>query len=252
MKSFKFLFKFVSLLGFMSFPHFMNYLGYNDTVFCKWDKVIDEFWTKLPEYTMSLWTTFYIGVIAIFISILLGVTLGLIIAYFDKWIGGFETVLKFIWSIPLIVVAVYFNIFISNAETYIILMGVFLGIFPIISFAYRKSLEKHDGILSLVATFNLTKIQEFRHLRLREIFNNLSLPLAQSVPLTYIGVTMGEFQFGKTAGHEVYRLGSQFQFAMNYSLFPKMYVTIFLMMFLVFFSGAIFEKLQGATQNLKK
>ena len=149
--------------------------------------------------------------------------------------------MKFIWSIPLIAVAVYLNIFIRSSNVFIIITGLFLGIFPILSSSYRKSIEQNDGILSMVASFNLSKRKEFWHFRLREVMNNLVKPLAQSVPLAYIGVTMGEYTVGRVAGSNDFGLGSDFQFAMQYSKFPKVYVSIILMMFLVFISGEVFE-----------
>lgn len=200
---------------------------------------------------MSLWTTFHLGAISVFISLAIGVFLGLFFAYFDKWVGFFETVTKFIWSIPLIVVAVYLNIFIDNTIHYIIVTGVFLGIFPIISFSYHKAKEKHDGILSLVSSFNLNKFSEFKFFRFREVFNSLTVPLAQSVPLTYIGVTMGEFTVGRVAGSDDYGLGSDFQFAMQYSKFSKVYVAVILMVFLVFVSGEIFDVIVELNKRIK-
>lgn len=246
--------KFIGFFGFLSIPHILNKLGANPEIFINWDKIAKEFWTNTEHHLLSLWSTFSIGAVSVVISLLLGICLGLLFAYYNRWLGFFETVMKFIWSIPLIVVAVYLNIFIDNTNYYIIITGVFLGIFPILSFVYHKAAEKDEGIVSLVASFNLSKRSEFRHFRLREIWQNLAIPLAQSIPLTYIGVTMGEYTVGRVAGTTDYGLGSDFQFGMQYTNFEKVYVAIILMVFLVFLSGEIFEflsRVRGFINNIK-
>lgn len=229
--------KLLGFLGFLSLPHVANKLGANPELFLTWDKTVEEFWGQPKHYLMSLWTTFYVGAVAVTVSLFIGVLLGCLFAYFDKWLGFLETVMKFIWSIPLIVVAVYLNIFIDNSLVYVLITGVFLGLFPIISYTYGKLVESHDGIVSLSATFNLSKFGEFRHLRSRELFRNMSLPLEQSIPLTYIGVTMGEYTVGNVAGVRTYGLGSDFQYGMMYSEFEVVYVSIIFMVFLVYASG---------------
>jgi len=241
--------KFIGFFGFLSIPHILNKLGANPEIFRTWEQIAKEFWTNPGHHLFSLWTTFHLGVISIFISLAIGLFFGILFAFFDRWIGPFETVAKFIWSIPLIVVAVYLNIFLANTTLYIIITGVFLGYFPILSFTYKKAIEENEGIISLVSSFNLSKIAEFRFFRLREIFGNLAVPLAISVPLAYIGVTMGEFTVGRVAGSDDCGLGSDFQFAMQYSKFEKVYVAIILMVFLVFISGVIFDEIVKLKEN---
>ncbi len=233
----KLVLRMLGFLGFLSIPHIANIFGANPALFLTWDQTIGEFWAHPSHYLMSLFTTFWIGVISVTISLVIGLSAGVIFAYFDKWLGFLETVMKFVWSVPLIVVAVYLNIFIDNALIFKIITGVFLGIFPIISYAYHKATEPNDGILSIVATFNMSKFQEFVHLRFREIFKNLSIPLDQSIPLTYIGVTMGEYTVGRAAGTNGYGLGSDFQYGMQYSNYEIVYVSIIFMVFLVYASG---------------
>ena len=237
----KYAFKFIGFFGFLSIPHILNKMGIKPMIFCTWDEIAAEFWTNLGHHLLSLWTTFYIGALSILISIILGVLLGMLFGYFNKFLGFFETVMKFIWSIPLIAVAVYLNIFINSTVVFVIITGVFLGVFPILSQSYQKCIEPNDGILSMVASFNLSKREEFWHFRFREVVIHLVVPLAQSVPLAYIGVTMGEYTVGRVAGTDAFGLGSDFQFAMQYSKFPNVYVSIILMMFLVYVSGEFFE-----------
>jgi len=237
----RFILKFLGFFGFLSIPHILNRLGANPELFKTWDQIGAEFWKNLGHHLVSLWTTFYIGAFAIIISLILGVTLGLLFSYYNKWMGYFETITKFIWSIPLIALAVYLNVFIDSIFVYIVTTGVFLGVFPILSFTYKKANEQDDGIISICASFNLSKYQEYKHLRVREVFKTLVFPLAQSVPLTYIGVTMGEYTVGRVSGTDEFGLGSDFQYAMQYSKFEKVYVAIILMVFLVFVTGEIFE-----------
>lgn len=229
--------KMAGFLGFLSIPHIANKLGANQDLFLTWDRTIGEFWRDPEHYLLSLVSTFTVGAIAVAISTVIGLASGLLFAYFGRWLGFMETVMKFIWSVPLIVVAVYLNIFIDDSILFVIITGVFLGIFPIISFVYHKAIEPNDGILSLVATFNMTKMSEFYHLRFREIFKHLSVPLDQSIPLAYIGVTMGEFTVGGVAGTNSYGLGSDFQYGMNNTQYEVVYVSIIFMVFLVYASG---------------
>ncbi|GAB6283076.1 MAG: hypothetical protein STSR0008_18310 [Ignavibacterium sp.] len=245
----RFILKFIGFFGFLSIPHILNKFGANPELFKTWDEIGAEFWNDIIHHSFSLWTTFYIGAISIIISLILGTSLGLLFSYFNKWIGYFETVTKFIWSIPLIAVAVYLNIFIESTFIYVVITGVFLGIFPIISFTFKKANERDDGIISLCASFNLTKFQEFKYLRVREVLKTLVFPLAQSVPLAYIGVTMGEYTVGRVAGSDDFGLGSDFQYAMQYSRFAEVYVAIILMVFLVFITGEIFEFLASRRKN---
>ncbi|MCI5119852.1 MAG: ABC transporter permease subunit [Candidatus Electrothrix sp. AUS4] len=229
--------KLAGFLGFLSIPHLANKFGANQELFLTWDKTINEFLSNPKHYLLSLLYTLSVGAIAVFMSTIIGVASGILFAYFERWLGFMETVMKFIWSVPLIVVAVYLNIFIDNSVLFVIITGVFLGIFPIISYTYNKAIEPNDGILSIVATFNMSKKAEFFYLRLREIFKNFSVALDQSIPLTYIGVTMGEYTVGGVAGTNNYGLGSDFQFGMNNTQYEVVYVSIIFMVFLVYASG---------------
>jgi ABC-type nitrate/sulfonate/bicarbonate transport system permease component len=227
----------LGFLGFLSVPHILNALGANPALFLTWDRTLMEFWANPSHYLKSLLTTFSVGAVSVVISLIIGLFAGILFAYFDKWLGFMETVMKFVWSVPLIVVAVYLNIFIDNSLLFVIITGVFLGVFPIISYVYNKATEPDDGILSLAATLNMSKFSEFVHLRFREIFKNISIPLDQSIPLTYIGVTMGEYSIGRVAGTNGYGLGSDFQYGMQYSNYAVVYVSIVFMVFLVYASG---------------
>lgn len=221
----------------------MNLLGIQKDLFVTLDKISEEFWSNCFDYLISLANSFLRGVCCICISTFLGVVLGILFSYFNKYLDTFENIMKFIWSIPLIAVSVYLNIFIPNEQLFIIINGAFLGTYPVLSFTYRKCLEQNEGILSLVASFNLSKKDEYKYFRIKEVIRNLVFPLAQSVPLVYIGVSMGEYTVGQVAGGDSFGLGSDFRNGINYSHFPKVYVTIILMVFLVFVSGEVFEKL---------
>jgi ABC-type nitrate/sulfonate/bicarbonate transport system permease component len=236
-------------LGFLSIPHVANKFGANADLFLTWDRTIGEFWRDPVHYLLSLASTFTVGAVAVAVSLVIGLSSGLLFAYFDRWLGFMETVMKFVWSVPLIVVAVYLNIFIDNSVVFVIVTGVFLGLFPIISFVYHKAIEPNDGILSLVATFNMNKMSEFYHLRFREIYKNLSKPLDQSIPLTYIGVTMGEYTVGRVSGTNSYGLGSDFQLGMQYTQYETVYVSIVLMVFLVYASGEA-SKIPSALRSI--
>jgi hypothetical protein len=56
---------------------------------------------------------------------------------------------------------------------------------------------------------------------------------------------MGEYTVGGAIGADYLGLGSDFKFGMVNSIFPKVYISISLMIFLVFFSGELFELLSS-------
>ena len=246
MKKLKYILTFLSLLGLISIPQILQWLGFEPFVFSSWQEMVKELWDNFGHYLLSLWTTLWVGTIAILISLLIGVPIGIFIGYKEKWLGFFETTMKFIWSIPLIAVAVLLHVLLpSNKELlYIVINGVFLGMFPVLSFAYLKSIEKDDRILNMVASFNLSKFQEFWYFRKNEVWKNLAIPLTQSVPLTFIGITMGEYMIGGGVNSNYFGLGSELKIGLNIEHnFAKVYVVIALMMTLVFTSGIIFEEL---------
>lgn len=242
MKRLRHILTFLSIFGLFSIPQILNLLGLNPTVFSSYADIVDEFYTNFSKYLECITTTFFIGILATLISIALGCGIGMIIAYFSRFLGFFENLMKFIWSIPLIVVAVFLHLFISSETIYIIITGVFLGLFPILSFTYKKCLEEDDRINNIAASFNLCKYQEFKFFRLSEVLRNLNIPLAQSVPLTFIGITMGEWTVGGAVNSIYNGLGTEFRFGMDKTQFPKVYVAMLLMMCLVYFSGVVFEE----------
>lgn len=252
----KFLLKVFEFIGIISIPHILNTLGFDPFIFSSYPAVVGELYENFGQYGRSFLSTSIIGGFAVFVSILFGVGLGVLAGYFSRLGFFFETLVKLIWSIPLIAFAVFLHLFIKSDYFYVVLTGVFLGAFPIVSFTYRKCIEPNEGIQSLVASFNLSRVVEFRYFRCPEVLRSLVVPLAQSVPLTFIGVTMGEFTVGGAAGADYVGLGSDFKFGMVNSIFPKVYISIFLMIFLVFFSGELFEflssiKVKGSDKSTK-
>ncbi len=242
----EFFIKLVEYFGLISLPHILNKLGFNPFIFSSYSQVVAELYEHLDSYFRSFFSTLTIGGLSVLLSIVFGVTFGVLAAFISARFGYyFETAVKLIWSIPLIAFAVFLHLFIRSDQLFVVITGVFLGVFPVLSYSYRKSIEQHDGIQSLVASFNLGRVAEFRFFRLPEVLRSLVVPLAQSVPLTFIGVTMGEYTVGGVAGSDYVGLGSDFKFGMDHSIFPKVYISISLMMFLIFFSGELFEFLSS-------
>lgn len=246
MKRIKYILTFLSLIGLISIPQILQWLGFEPFIFSSWQQMVTELWSNLNHYLYSFWTTLWVGVVAIITSLAIGVPIGILIGYQDKWLGFFETTMKFVWSIPLIAVAVFLHVLLPSSKEllYIVINGVFLGTFPILSFTYRKCIEKDERILNMVASFNLTKFQEFQYFRLNEVWKNLVIPMTQSVPLTYIGITMGEYMVGGGVNNNYFGLGSELKVGLSIEHnFAKVYVVMALMMTLVFTSGVIFEEL---------
>lgn len=243
MKKLKLLLTFFSLIGLYSLPQLLAFLGINVFYKSRYDNVYIEFWNNAPDYFYAFSTTLLTGAISVLFSVFLGIIFGIFIGYFDKYLGFFENVSKFIWSLPLIAVANYLNIIGLSGFTFSIVTGVFLGIFPIISYSYRKCIDTDDKIINMVASFNLNKKQEFLYFRIPEVLksNNINGVLAQTVPLAYIGVTMGEWLVSNPIFSKYLGLGSIFRNSMNDGRYDKVYVTMFLMMALVYSTGLIAE-----------
>lgn len=244
-RKYKHLITFLSVIGIYSIPQILLSV-FNINVFwgSTYTNVYNEFWNNLSIYSSSFSITLLTGLVAIIISLIIGVSIGFFIGY--KNFSIIESTFKFIWSLPLIAVANYlFNLLPVSPFTFSVITGVFLGAFPIISFTYHKCIEKDDKITNMVASFNLTKWQEFKYFRWQEIWNihNINTTLAQSVPLTYIGVTMGEYLVGNPIISSYNGLGTIFHKAMTDVRYDRVYVTMFLMMTLVYFTGVIAEEL---------
>jgi len=234
---------FFSLIGLFSLPQLLAKLGVDVFYKSNCNNVYSEFWDNIGYYLGAFLTTLTTGAVSVILSVIIGIILGIIIGYYDKYLGFFENVSKFVWSLPLIAVANYLNILGLSGVMFSIVTGVFLGVFPIISYSYRKCIDVDDKIINMVASFNLSKKQEFYHFRIPEVLksNNINAVLAQSVPLAYIGVTMGEWLVSSPIWSDYIGLGSIFRDSMNNGRYDKVYVTMFIMMALVYSTGIIAE-----------
>lgn len=244
MNKYKHIVTFLSVIGIYSLPELLLHVaGINVFYGTAYTSMYGEFWNNLFNYVGAFSITLITGFVAIMFSIVIGVGIGFFIGY--KNFGVAESTFKFIWSLPLIAVANYLFIFLPVSSFWFsVITGVFLGVFPILSFTYRKCIEKDDKILNMVASFNLTKWQEFKFFRWQEIWNihNINTVLAQSVPLAFIGVTMGEYLVGNPIMSTYNGLGTLFHKAMSDVRYDRVYVTMFLMMTLVYFTGVIAEE----------
>lgn len=253
MNRYKHILTFLSVIGIYSIPEILlRVFGINVFFGSTYTSVYAEFWENLSKYSLSFFITLLTGFVAIAFSLVIGVGLGFIIGY--KKISVAESTFKFIWSLPLIAVSNYLFIFLPVSSFWFsVITGVFLGTFPILSFTYRKCIEKDDKILNMVASFNLTRWQEFRFFRWQEIWDihNINTVLSQSVPLAYIGVTMGEYLVGNPIVSNYNGLGTLFHKAMSDVRYDRVYVTMFLMMTLVYFTGVIAEEFPKIKNYIK-
>lgn len=245
MKRAKLFLTFLSLIGLFSIPQLLAIFGFDPFYKSSYDNVYFELRDNIGSYLYAFSTTLITGALSVILSVIFGIFVGIIIGYYDKYLGFFENVSKFIWSLPLIAVANYLNIIGLSGFMFSIVTGVFLGVFPIISYSYRKCIDIDDKIINMVASFNLSKKQEFFYFRIPEVLksNNINAVLAQSVPLAYIGVTMGEWLVSNPIFSQGEGLGSIFRTAINNGRYDKVYVTMFLMMALVYSTGIIAESL---------
>jgi ABC-type nitrate/sulfonate/bicarbonate transport system permease component len=244
----------LSLVGLWHLPKVLDAFGINVFFRSHYDNIDHEFWHNTNTYLLAFATSLTTGAIAILISIVFGVAFGILIGYFDRYLGFFENVTKFVWSLPLIAVASYLNLLGLSTTVYSVVTGFFLGVFPVISYAYRKCIEKDEKILNMVASFNLSKNNEFKYFRIPEVLNtsNINSALAQSVPLAYIGVTMGEWLVSDPIFSKYSGLGTIFHKAMIDGRYDRVYVTMFLMMALVYSTGVLAEEFPKIKKIFKR
>lgn len=181
----------------------------------------------------ALWTTL-MSLLAAIISCLIGILVGFFAAYarlhsIDRWS-------QLIWSMPIIAIATYLLLVVGNGWLYGLTLAVFLGFYPIEKHTFVYCSTRSEGMNSIAASFSLTKWQEYSRLRLPGSIRSLGAALAQTIPLCFIGETMGEFSIGKISEYSV-GLGGMLRFANSSSNYTKLWLSIVLMMSLVFFFG---------------
>lgn len=188
------------------------------------------------EWGRAVLWTFFMSAVAAIVSVVLGVTVGFGAALKRLW--SIDKSCQLIWSIPLIAIATYLLLVVGYGWIYGLSLGVFLGFYPIQKHVYDFCSSRSEGICSISASFGLTKWQEYRYLRLPAAFRSLGTALSQALPLCFIGETMGEFTSSQISRFSL-GLGGLLRGAQNYSNYTELWLSIILMMFLVFFSGEI-------------
>lgn len=183
----------------------------------------------------ALWTT-CMSLVAAFVSAVLGITVGFLAALKRLW--SVDRWAQLIWSIPLIAIATYLLIAVGYGWAYGLSLAVFLGVYPIEKHVFDYCSIRSEGMNSISASFSLSTWQEYRYLRLPGALRSLGTALSQSIPLCFIGETMGEYTSAQISPFSI-GLGGLLRFAQNYSNYSRLWMAIILMMLLVFWSGEI-------------
>lgn len=186
------------------------------------------------EWARAVLWTFSLSSSAAVISVVLGVAVGFGASFARLW--AIDKWCQLIWSIPLIAIATYLLLAVGYGWAYGLSLGVFLGIYPIQKHVFDCCSARSEGICSVSASFGLSRWQEYRYLRLTAAFRSMGTALSQALPLCFIGETMGEFTSAQISPFSI-GLGGLLRFAQNYSNYAQLWLSIILMMFLVFFSG---------------
>lgn len=237
----KVIFAFLFLTG-ISFGTILNALPgaglVSEFVFPRADQILAALvrewavWLKAALYTSGM------SLLAAILSCAIGMALGGAFAFLG--ITAFERYTQMIWSTPLIAVSVYLKLVVGAGWGYGLIMGTFLGFYPIAKFTFDACTKPYEGIAVLRAGFSLTKAREFRYLRWPLVIAGLGTPLSSAVPLCFIGETMGEFFIGRISDFSI-GLGGILRYSSSYSQYDQMWASIIIMMFLVFCSGRLMD-----------
>ena len=187
-------------------------------------------WAKAVAWTGGF------SLIAAGLSVVLGTAVGVTAAYLRLW--SIDKWAQLIWSIPLIAIATYLLLAVGFGWAYGLSLALFLGFFPIEKHVFDVCTSHAEGVSSIAASFGLSRRQEFFRLRLPTALRSLGTPLSQSLPLCFIGETMGEYTAGQISQFSI-GLGGLLRFAQSFSDYPQLWLSIILMMLLVFCSGQL-------------
>ena len=199
-------------------------------------QLLDEFLAEPIEWLKAMGYTAVMSVLAAGVAVLLGGVVGSLASYKRLW--SIDRWAQLIWSIPLIAIATYLLLVVGYGWAYGLSLAVFLGFYPVEKHVFDYCSSRSEGLNSLCAAFGLSRRQEFRHLRFPGAMRSLGTALAQALPLCFIGETMGEYTSAKISDFSI-GLGGCLRYAQNYSAYPRLWLSIILMMLLVFASGEI-------------
>jgi ABC-type nitrate/sulfonate/bicarbonate transport system permease component len=222
----------IGLLVEILFPSVSHYLAPNLL------DILGELFINYRVWGMAIIWTCGLSIIGVIMSCIIGCILGFLFSYFrlpalDMW-------MKLFWSIPLVAISTYFVLVIGLNWLYGLALSIYLGFYPIEKHVFDYCSARSDGINSLSAAFGLTKWQEYLFLRLSGSIRSMGTALAQSIPLCFIGETMAEFTTGKISNYSI-GLGGYVRFASNYSNYTQLWLSIILMMLLVFLFNLLVE-----------
>lgn len=185
-------------------------------------------WLKASLFTTAM------SLVAALLSTILGIFTGFLAAFTRLW--SIDKWAQLIWSIPLIAIATYLLLAVGHGWAYGLSLGVFLGLYPIEKHVFDFCTSRSEGISSISASFGLSRYREFLYLRLPGAFRTMGTALSQSLPLCFIGETMGEYTSAKISTFSI-GLGGFLRYAQSYSNYTRLWLSIILMMLLVFSSG---------------
>ena len=189
-----------------------------------------EKWLKAVIYTSSM------SIASLALCMIVGITVGFFASFFKLW--SVDSWVQMIWSIPLIAIATYLLLVVGHGWVYGMTLAVFLGFYPVEKSVYDYCSSRSEGINSIAASFNMTRWQEYLHIRLYGALRSLGTALSQALPLCFIGETMGEYTVAKINDFSI-GLGGHLRYAQADSEYSKLWLSIIFMMVLVYSSGQL-------------
>ena len=198
------------------------------------NSIYEELSININPWSKAILWTFGMSTLSLFLSLIIGVSVGYISSYFR--LAAIDLWAKLLWSIPLIAISTYLALIVGLNWAYGVTLSVFLSFYPIEKHVFNYCSTRSDGINSIAASFALTKWQEYLYLRLNGSIRSMGTSLAQSIPLCFVGETMAEFSTGKMSDYSI-GLGGMLRKASSYSNYTQLWLSIILMMLLVFMSS---------------
>ena len=159
-------------------------------------RVIVERWELLLS---NSWVTLYETLAGFALAVLIGVPIGMGLAYWWMFDRMFSPILFGFNAIPKIAIAPILVIWMGFTELPKIVMAVLLSFFPIVLSTAAGLKSTPEELRELIRSLDATPFQAFRKVRLPSALPHLFVGLKLAISLSVIGAVIGEF-VGATKG----------------------------------------------------
>lgn len=204
--------------------------------------VAETFFASLvnAEFLMNFGATFLRIIIAFLISSIIGISLGLIVGYYQIIDFSTESFIDFLRSIPGIVLFPLFILFFGVGDISRLLVAIFIAT-PIIIINTKYGVVNSNKLRkNMSKLYNLDKFTLFHKVIIPEASPYIFTGLRIAISLTMIVVIVTEMMLGTAYGLGQLLVTSQFQFDT-----PLMYTIIILLGCVGFILNIFFNKIEN-------